>query len=142
MQQVILTLVFLFSSIVISNAQESEVKNSGTIKVLLVNALSDKGSVHFAFFDKENFRKQPLFSKTATIENGSSNVTFENVPFGEYAIICFHDENENDKLDFQVSGMPLESYGTSNNALSFGPPQFEDAKFIVGAEPLSLEIKF
>lgn len=142
MQQVILTLVLVFSSLLISNAQESNDPKFGTVKVSVVNVLNDKGSVHFAFFNKENFRMQPLFAKSAIIKEGTSFVNFENVPFGEYAIICFHDENENNKLDFDINGMPKESFGTSNNALNFGPPQFNDAKFIVDKEPLALEIKF
>ena len=40
------------------------------------------------------------FSKNAKIENGKSVVTFTDVPKGEYAVICFHDKNDNDKMDF------------------------------------------
>ena len=142
MKQVILTLVFVFFSLLISNAQESNTEKFGTVKVSVPNVLNNNGTVHFAIFTKENFRMQPLFSKVASIENGLSTATFDTVPMGEYAIICFHDENENNKLDFEINGMPKESYGTSNNPFNFGPPQFEDAKFIVGEEALNLEIKF
>lgn len=142
MQQVILTIVFVLSSVFIANAQESITSKTGTIKVSVNNVLNDSGTVHFAVFTKENFRTQALFAKTATIKEGVSTVIFENIPVGEYAIICYHDENENNQLDFETNGMPKESYGTSNNALNFGPPQFEDSKFIVNEEPLTLEIKF
>lgn len=142
MQQVILTLVFLFSSILISKAQESESEQFGTVKVSVVNALNDEGTIQFALFNKENFRMQPLFAKSSTIKNGVSSVLFENIPLGEYAVISFHDENGNNKMDFELNGMPKESYGTSNNIFNVGPPQFENAKFIVSEEALSLEIKF
>ncbi len=142
MQQVILTLVFLFSSILISKAQERESKQFGTVEVSVVNALNDEGTIQFALFNKENFRMQPLFAKSSIIKNGVSSVLFENIPLGEYAIISFHDENGNNKMDFEINGMPKESYGTSNNTFNVGPPQFENAKFIVSEEALSLEIKF
>lgn len=142
MQQVILTLVFLFSSILISKAQESKSKQFGTVEVSVVNALNDEGTIQFALFNKENFRMQPLFAKSSIIKNGVSSVLFENIPLGEYAIISFHDENGNNKMDFELNGMPKESYGTSNNTFNVGPPQFENAKFIVSEEALSLEIKF
>lgn len=142
MQHVILTIVLVISSILMGNAQEINTKEAGLVHVSVINILNDTGTVQFAVFNKENFRKQPLFAKSSIIKEGESSVVFDSIPVGEYAIICYHDENENNKLDFEVNGMPKESYGTSNNALNFGPPQFEDAKFIVGAEALTLEIKF
>ena len=45
-------------------------------------------------------------------------------------------------MDFKANGMPLEDYGASNNNMTFGPPNFEDAKFIVTDKNVSLEIKF
>ena len=69
-------------------------------------------------------------------------MVFEGVEPGEYAIICFHDKNDNDKMDFQENGMPMEDYGASNNVMSFGPPKYDDAKFTVSDKEVTLEIKF
>ncbi|WGH75817.1 DUF2141 domain-containing protein [Tenacibaculum tangerinum] len=114
-----------------------------TITVTVVNVTSDQGKVMYALYSKENFRKEPLQAKQATIEKGRSTVAFENVAEGEYAIICFHDANNNNKMDFEPNGIPLEDYGASNNQLSpFGPPQYEDAKFVVGDKDVSFDIKF
>ena len=85
---------------------------------------------------------KPIKAENATIENGKSVVTFKEVPAGEYAIICYHDKNNNDQMDFTPQGMPLEDYGTSGNVVSFGPPTFENAKFTVSDKNVSLEIKF
>jgi len=143
MQHLILTIVLLFSSVTVSFAQESEVNLIGkTIEVSVMNTLSDKGEVRFAIYTKENFRKQSLSSKSSTINNGKSSVTFENISEGAYAVVCYHDENNNGTMDFHENGMPKESYATSNNTLNFGPPQFENAKFEVANEDLKLEIKF
>ncbi len=143
MQHLILTLVLVFSSIALSFAQENNNNLEGTtIKVSAVNSLNDKGTIKFAFYTKENFRMKPLFAKSTTIKNGKITVTFNNVPKGEYAIICYHDENNNGRMDFFENGMPKESYGTSNNPMNFGPPTFESSKFKVIDKNLSLEIKF
>jgi uncharacterized protein (DUF2141 family) len=143
MQNLILTIVLLFSSTVAIQAQENNQNlDLKTVTVSVVNALNDNGTVNFALYTKEGFMKQPLFAKGSTIKNGVGTVTFENVPKGSYAIICFHDENRNKRMDFEENGMPKESYGTSNNALSFGPPQFENSKFEVEDKNLTLEIKF
>lgn len=88
------------------------------ITATVVNATSDVGNIKYALYTKENFRKEPVQAKEAKIKEGKSTVVFENVPAGEYAIICFHDVNNNNKMDFEPSGMPLEDYGASNNNLS------------------------
>lgn len=113
-----------------------------TITASVTNVTSNSGKVSFALYDKDTFMKQPLQAKKASIENGVSTVTFENVAPGNYAILCFHDKNDNDKMDFLESGMPAEDYGASNNVMSFGPPQYEDAKFTVSDKDVSLKIKF
>jgi uncharacterized protein (DUF2141 family) len=113
-----------------------------TITATVVNITSDTGKVAFALYDKTNFRMKPLQSNNAIINKGKSTVTFKDIEVGEYAIICFHDKNENHKMDFKTNGMPLEDYGASNNNMSFGPPKFEDAKFRVSDKNVSLEIKF
>jgi uncharacterized protein (DUF2141 family) len=142
MQHLILALALLISSIIFAQTSTEKIENGISVNVSSVNALSDKGTVKFAFYNKENFMKQPVYSKSASVENGKSTVVFENVPKGIYAIICFHDENENSRMDFDENGMPIESYGLSNNNMNFGPPEFESSKFEVTEEDLTLEIKF
>lgn len=113
------------------------------VTATVINATSDAGSIKYALYTKENFRKEPVQAKEAKIKEGKSTVVFENIPAGEYAIICFHDANNNNRLDFEPSGMPLEDYGASNNSLSrFGPPRYEEARFLVTDKDVSFEIKF
>ena len=143
MQQVILTIVLFFSTLVLAHAQGSEEKyKERTITVTVINALNDRGTVKFAFYNEKGFRIEPLFAKSASVENGISKVIFENIPQGEYAVVCFHDENNNGRMDFYENGMPKESYGASNNEMNMGPPEFYSSKFQVISEDLNLEIKF
>jgi uncharacterized protein (DUF2141 family) len=59
-------------------------------------------------------------------------VSFSNVAPGRYAVIAFHDENDNAKLDRGVFGLPSEPYGFSNNARGFlGAPSFDAAAVAV-----------
>ena len=113
-----------------------------TITATVLNISSDKGIVKFALYNKTNFRLKPLQSEIGNIENGKTTITFKELAGGEYAIVCYHDKNSNDKMDFQPNGMPLEAYGASNNVMNFGPPKFDDAKFTVVDKNVSLEIKF
>ena len=112
------------------------------VTATVVNVSSDSGKVSFALYNKETFMKTPLQSKNGKIVDGKSTVVFENLEAGDYAILCFHDKNDNDKMDFQENGMPMEDYGASNNVMSFGPPQYSNSKFSVSKEDVALEIKF
>lgn len=127
------TLLFITNSIMAQNK---------TITATVVNVTSDSGKVGFALYNKDNFMKTPIQGKVSKIENGKSIVVFENVAPGEYAITCYHDRNNNGKMDFQPNGMPNEDYGASNNVMSFGPPQYDEAKFVVTDKDVSLDIKF
>lgn len=113
-----------------------------TITATVVNVTSEKGKVGFALYDKENFMKKPIATAEAKINGKISEVVFKDIAPGNYAVICYHDKNNNDKMDFATNGMPLEDYGASNNVMNFGPPTFENAKFTVSDKNVSLEIKF
>lgn len=126
----------LFVSNII-NAQEKL-----SITATVVNVTSSDGKVGFALYDKENFLKKPILASNVDIVDGKSTVTFKDVTPGDYAIVCYHDKNSNDKMDFATNGMPLEDYGSSNNIMNFGPPTFDNAKFKVSDKNVSLEIKF
>lgn len=80
---------------------------------------------------KENFAAMNNTVSTIRIKPQSKTVriTFHNLPAGEYAFSLFHDGNDNSKLDTNILGIPSEQYGFSNNAGSFGPAKFSDAKF-------------
>ncbi|MDY7395519.1 DUF2141 domain-containing protein [Aureibaculum sp. 2210JD6-5] len=113
-----------------------------TITVNVPNVTSDKGAVRFALYDKTTFMQAPLSGKMSTIKEGIAATKFEGVKPGEYAIICYHDSNNNDKFDFDANGMPAEDWSMSNNPVLIGPPTFDVAKFTVENKSLDLTIKF
>ncbi|SEB53225.1 Uncharacterized conserved protein, DUF2141 family [Tenacibaculum sp. MAR_2009_124] len=130
------TLILSMFAVKVATAQNQ------SIEITVVNATSDKGMVIFALYNKANYMKQPIQGKTATITKGKSSVVFKNVAAGEYAVICYHDKNSNEKMDFEANGMPLEDYGATNNKMNFGPPRYDDAKFDVTDKNVSLKIRF
>ncbi len=123
-------------------AQATETKGT-TVTVTIDNVSSDKGSVMLGLYDEQTFMKTaPNKSASVPIKDGKAKATFENVEPGTYAVLCFHDENDNKKMDFEDNGMPAEGYGSSNNNNTYGPPVFADAKFEVKDQPIELAIKF
>ncbi len=127
-----------------NKADTSAQTGEGRVKARVQNIRNDKGSVYFAIYDsQENFNNRIAFvRKQAVVMDNSVEVVFENLPPNSYAIICFHDANDNGKMDFDESGMPLEDYGTSAQNRSFGPPSFRDALFEVKDKELTFEIRF
>ena len=123
---------------------KKSVTENVTITVTVCNVSSAEGTVIFALYDSnEKFMKrEQMASKSGNIANDSTTITFENILPGTYAIVCLHDKNGNQRMDFTAEGMPAEDYGISNNVILMGPPNFEDAKFVVGNKSLDLTIKF
>jgi len=116
---------------------------TGTITVVATGAASDRGTVLVQLAnsaadygdDKDAFR----FAEVKPA-GGRATVTFEEIPFGDYAVKVFHDENDNKKIDIGWRG-PKEPYGFSNGARGLmGPPSFADAKVTLSAPTLRLEI--
>lgn len=117
--------------------------SKSTITIIIDNVKSNTGIVKMSLHTADTFMKgKGLMSGQSEIKDGKITITFQNVEPGDYAVIAFHDENENNKMDFRENGMPLESYGTSNNSMAFGPPNYTDAKFTVADKDLELNIRF
>lgn len=117
------------------------VDKTGTTITVNVPVANDAGSVFFSLQTKDNFLKGGDANLESKIIDGKATAVFENVTPGDYAITVYWDKNGNKQMDFQPNGMPKEMYGISNNVMNFGPPQWSDAVFTVGAEPLVLEIR-
>ena len=113
------------------------------ITVKIPTCSSNKGKVYYGLYNsEENFRNKVPFQRIQSdIVDLKTEAVFKDVPAGTYAITCYHDANGNNQLDFE-SFMPLEDYGTSNNPLRFGPPQFKTSKFEVIDTNLTFEILF
>jgi uncharacterized protein (DUF2141 family) len=125
-------------------AVSAEAGETGTITVVATGIESERGTVLIqlansaADYERDDDAFRFAEGKAA---GGRATFTFENVPYGAYAIKVFHDENDNRKIDMGWRG-PTERYGFSNGARGFmGPPSFGDAKVTLSASRLQLEIK-
>lgn len=95
--------------------------NLGTVKVALCNSL-----------ENYNDHKAPFKGFNLPIINNQAEITISDLPIGFYAVKVFHDENNNNDLDTNILGIPVEDYGFSNNASGlFGPPSWKDAKLMI-----------
>jgi uncharacterized protein (DUF2141 family) len=116
-----------------------------TLEVVITDLESDEGVLVVALLESaaqydagdSSFRS----NETVPIHDSKASVTFEQIPYGTYAIKIFHDENSNGELDTNFVGFPKEGFGFSNDAMGrFGPPSFEQAAFVIEAEKLRIAI--
>ena len=122
------------------NAQDESVSD---ITVVISNFDNNKGKAYIALYNSEaSFLNKGIEATFTKIENNSCTVTFKGVPNGIYAISMFHDENDNNKMDTALFGIPKEDYGCSNNAKGFmGPPKWQDAKFQINNKSITQHIQ-
>ena len=113
------------------------------LRVSIQGVASSSGTLMIGLYDSEDhFRlavthagKLGLLNDNARLIGiamraiaGTQSVVFTNLNPGRYAVIAFHDENDNSKLDEDWLGIPTEGYGFSNDAEGFlSAPSFEKA---------------
>ncbi len=117
---------------------------SGTLKIVFENFESNEGKLSIGLHNsKQGYNDNKPFQVGSTeIKNQKVIYSFENIPFGEYAVKCYHDENSNNELDTNLFGIPSEAYGFSNNARgSFGPPDYVESKFNFDSDGQQIKIK-
>jgi len=136
MSKLSINLYFLIFSVLLncfsSLGQVSQEK--GEVLVYVYNIKNSKGNVKAALFkgveSYESKKATPLAKSRAFIQNGKALITFKDIPYGEYTIKVFHDENDDVKVNTNWIGIPTEGFGISNNAIgTFGPLSYEKAKF-------------
>ncbi len=79
----------------------------------------------------------------ADIHEGAATLQWHDLPLGRYAVVVFHDENDNGTIDHRMR-MPAEPLGFSNGfALSLfsGMPSFEKLQFELHQADQVIEVK-
>ena len=144
MKRIIYFSFILFISLSAAIFSSDGAKKRGNLIVKFNGLNSSEGNVIIALCNSdENYKnhKSPFIGKSVSIDKNTAIIEFDDLPFGEYAIKAFHDEDANNDLNTNILGIPVEDYGFSNNARGmFGPPSWEDAKFVLSNDVKTIEI--
>jgi uncharacterized protein (DUF2141 family) len=143
MNKIALVVFLATMAVTRTNAQAKD--KPGYLVVTVTNFSSDKGVCRYCLFNSpDGFPGDPskaIACSFGSIKNKFSAYVFENVEPGVYAVVAYHDENNNDELDLNFMGIPKEKYAVSNNARSsLGPPKFDAAKFVHTRSEYKLKI--
>ena len=137
--------IFLFSFILFVPAIAQQ--PVGKITVQVNGFSSDDGKARLLLFssaEKEFYpqdKDKCLRKHIVSIKNNKVLFTFDNLPYGDYAVSVHHDEDNNGKVNTNILGIPNEGLGASNDAKGFiGPPSFEKAKVSLNKEQINITI--
>ncbi len=104
----------------------------GTLTIEVNAAASDDGFVDISLLNSnEQFSGQvaPQLNCRQAIRRQRAHCTFNDVPYGEYALFVYHDENDNHELDENFLGAPTEKLAISAVDLASNTsPTFEQSK--------------
>jgi uncharacterized protein (DUF2141 family) len=144
MKHVLRPAVLLMLMCPILTAQE--VPETGNLRVIVSGLKSDKGNVKIGLFNSAGSYqgKSPKWrGSSLPITDRRVEWLIEGVPFGEYAVKLFHDEDQDDRVDRNFIGMPSEDIGFSNNARIGlgGAPGFNRAKFHLESPEMTIVIE-
>lgn len=117
-----------------------------TLQIVVNGVHSDQGSVRAGLysgpdtFPKEGKAAYKTFLPATT---GTEMLTLRDLPDGRYALIVYHDENNNGELDKRFGMIPIEGYGLSNNPNITGKPSFDECAFeLKGNQRIEINLKY
>jgi uncharacterized protein (DUF2141 family) len=139
---ILIMVSFLFTGLL-----RAQTSNSAALTVRVVHARNANGVIRVALFQNADgfpgdatkaLRAEPAKIDPRTL---TAQAIFTGLPQGNYAVLIFHDENGNGKLDKNIFGIPKEGYGASNNpAKKMRAPTFDEAKFSLHSDKI-IEVK-
>jgi uncharacterized protein (DUF2141 family) len=138
-KQVFLTISLIFAAPVLSAEPPT-----GSLIVHIIGFKNNKGEVKIALArsKQELDKMRPYKVAKAKITDKNAQWAFPDLPYGEYVVMLYHDENVNGVLDKYANGKPKEGYGFSNNSPAyFGPPKYSKMKFIINKGKTEMTIK-
>lgn len=131
----------------ISNETQIHFKNKGTLSVKLEGIQTEKGGkIYIALFNqKGNYMSENRYKGLivdVNDEDSFADISFIDLPEGDYAVTAFHDTNGNGEMDFDSNGMPLEAWATSGKSNPYGPPTWETSKIELKGGDLDIKLNF
>ena len=122
----------------------SSFAEDGRLVVTLQGVRDETGQLRVSVYrEPETFRMEEKAVEViaAPATKGDASLVFDKLPPGRYAIMAYHDENSDQKLNLRFGMIPTEGYGLSNNPKVMGPPKFADSAFDVSGPETRIDIR-
>lgn len=122
----------------------------GNLTVKVTKLKNNNGNVRIAVYNSQDTydaekgggdAEKACNKAVAEIKSNEAQTTFEKLPYGQYAVKFFHDEDKSGKFYKNFVGIPKVEYGFSNNARGrFGPAGYDQAKFNLDKPSMEMTI--
>lgn len=124
----------------------SSVTKPKPLIISITNVKTTNGNVRVGIYKKGNDfpnEKDTYQNKVYKVtKTGSILIKIEDLPYGEYAIGIYQDENKNATLDKNFVGAPKEPFAFSNNVKPlFTAPDFEECRFQYAENNVRMNLK-
>jgi uncharacterized protein (DUF2141 family) len=117
---------------------------TATLTVNLNEVRAAAGNLRASIYrEPETFRKEDKAVQVVALPAvaGTPRIVFPDLAPGKYAVMAYHDENSDGKLNLRLGMFPTEGYGLSNNPQVMGPPKFADSAFEVSSPETVIDIR-
>lgn len=119
---------------------------TGDLSVAISGLRNAKGVVHFCLTQAASrfldCQKDPYSARLTVPATHAGKVAFHQLAPGTYALLAFHDENRNDRLDMTF-GIPREGFAFSNNpVIRMRAPTYQQVRFMLSPGASSQSIRF
>lgn len=135
-------------SVVGSLALSSSARASfeGNLTVEIGGLYSTQGKVCLSLFSSSRGfpgdGERALKKQCAKVTEIPMQIQFEKLPAGTYAVVVYHDQNDNNNFDRNDLGMPLEGFGFSQNPeVKTSAPKFGESAFFIAGSQTKIQIE-
>ncbi len=117
--------------------------HAGAVEVHVTNVADARGTVRAEICSPGEWLKDGCAHKSlAPASPGVTTLTLRDVGPGTWAVVVFHDRNNDGEVDRNLLGIPTEGIGFSRNpALGLHGPSFEAAAFTIDARGGVIEVR-
>lgn len=137
--------ICIFSANFLFAQNKDDKQKMGNLTVVITDIENNKGNIQIGLFNSEESykgEKEKFKGAIIKVKNNKAIWILKDIPYGNYAIKAFHDENSDDKMNTNFIGIPIEKYGFSNNpSILFGAPSYSKTKFLINSVNTKIEIK-
>ena len=137
-------LCILMLSLPTTSIYTREAQQTGDLTIILIGFENNNGLACISLVNSEQGyvdEHKAFCGIRIKLTNRRVEVVLKGIPYGEYGIRTYHDEDRNGVLNKNYIGIPKEAYGFSNNARDlFGIPSYDKVRFKFNAPAVTVNI--
>lgn len=131
----------VFIGALVATLLDPSISAATHVVVRVLNVAEGGGTVRVAFCRKSEWlAKNCAYGGRAAAHPGIVDVSID-VPPGEYGVLVHHDSNDDDRINKNFLGLPVEGVGFSRDApIRFGFPSFSSVSLLIDGDEAATSV--